>query len=74
LGLRGIEWAIFGLKIRESWGLQGVSAFRQGEEFGMHDGWHKEENADGGFGIRIRSLVSDLDRQCAGFLVIRKRA
>jgi hypothetical protein len=40
----------------------------------MHVGWHEEENADGGFGIRIRSLVSDLNRQCAGFSVIRKRA
>jgi hypothetical protein len=26
-GLRGIEWAIFELKMRESWGLQGDSAF-----------------------------------------------
>jgi hypothetical protein len=25
-GLRGIEWVIFGLKTRESWGLQGNSA------------------------------------------------
>ena len=40
----------------------------------MHDGWHEEENADGGFGIRIRSLVSNLNRQCAVFSVIRKRA
>jgi hypothetical protein len=27
LGLRGIEWVIFGLKTRETWGLQGDSAF-----------------------------------------------
>ena len=25
--LRGIEWAIFGLKTRERWGLQGYFAF-----------------------------------------------
>jgi len=40
----------------------------------MHDGWHKEENVDGGFGIRIRLLVSNLDRRFAGFSVIQKRA
>jgi hypothetical protein len=27
MGLRGIEWVIFGLKTRETWGLQGESAF-----------------------------------------------
>jgi hypothetical protein len=74
MGLRGIEWVILGLKTRESWGLQGDCAFWRGEEFGIHDGWHEEENADGGFGIRICSLVSNLNRQCAGFLAIRKRA
>jgi hypothetical protein len=26
-GLRGIEWAVFKLRTRESWGLQGDSAF-----------------------------------------------
>jgi len=40
----------------------------------MHDGWDEEENADSDFGIRIRSLVSNLNRQFAGFSVIRKRA
>jgi hypothetical protein len=27
MGLRGIEWVILGLKTRQSWGLQGDSAF-----------------------------------------------
>src|SRR5262245_34048925 len=27
MALRGIEWVIFGLKTRERWGLQGLSAF-----------------------------------------------
>jgi hypothetical protein len=40
----------------------------------MHNEWQEEENADGGFGIRIRFLVSNLNRRCAGFSVIRKRA
>jgi len=40
----------------------------------MTDGWHEHRNVDGGFGIHIRFLVFDLNRQCAAFLVTRKRA
>ena len=35
----------------------------------MTDGWHEHRNVDGGFGIHIRFLVFDLNRQCAAFLV-----
>jgi hypothetical protein len=42
--------------------------------FGMNDGWHKHRNANGGFGIRIRFLVFERNRQCAAFSVIRKHA
>jgi hypothetical protein len=54
-GLRGLEWVILGLKTRQSWGLQGDSAFWRSLEFGMNNGWHDHRNAAGGFGIRIRS-------------------
>jgi hypothetical protein len=74
LGLRGIEWAIFELRTRESWGLQGESAFQRGLEFGMYNGWHEHRNATGGFGTHIRSQAFAQSRLCAGFSVIRKRA
>ena len=45
-----------------------------GFEFGMTDGWHEHRNVDGGFGIRIRFLVFDRNRQCAESSVIRKHA
>jgi hypothetical protein len=74
LGLRRIEWVIFGLKTRETWGLRGDFAFYGIWNLSMTDGWHEHRNVDGGFGIHIRFLVFDLNRQCAAFLVTRKRA
>jgi hypothetical protein len=73
-GLRRIEWVIFGLKTRETWGLRGDFAFYGIWNLSMTDGWHEHRNVDGGFGIHIRFLVFDLNRQCAAFLVTRKRA
>jgi hypothetical protein len=74
VGLRRIEWVIFGLKTRETWGLRGDFAFYGIWNLSMTDGWHEHRNVDGGFGIHIRFLVFDLNRQCAAFLVTRKRA
>jgi branched-chain amino acid transport system substrate-binding protein len=74
MGLRRIEWVIFGLKTRETWGLRGDFAFYGIWNLSMTDGWHEHRNVDGGFGIHIRFLVFDLNRQCAAFLVTRKRA
>jgi hypothetical protein len=73
MGLRGIEWVIFGLKTPESWGLQGNLAFCEIWNLSMTDQWHEYRNVDGGFGIRIRFLVFERARQCAGYSVIRKR-
>jgi hypothetical protein len=73
-GLRRIEWVIFGLKTRERWGLQGDFAFYGIWNLSMTDEWHEHRNVDGGFGIHIRFLVFDRNRQCAAFLVTRKRA
>jgi hypothetical protein len=73
-GLRRIEWVIFGLKTRETWGLRRDFAFYGIWNLSMTDGWHEHRNVDGGFGIHIRFLVFDLNRQCAAFLVTRKRA
>jgi hypothetical protein len=42
-------------------------------EFGIKDGWHEQRSEADGFGIRIRSLVFDRNKQCAGFSVIRMR-
>src|SRR6266536_5921812 len=67
-GLRRIEWVILGLKTRQSWGLRGVFHFGG---VGIWQ-WLEHRNAAGGFGIRIHFLVFDQNRQCAGFLVIRK--
>jgi hypothetical protein len=64
----------FGLKTRQSWGLQGDSAFWRDLVFGMNDGWQEHRNANDGFGIRIRFLAFDRNRQCAAFSVIRKHA
>ena len=44
-------------------------AFWLGLEFGINDGWHEQRSEAGGFGIRIRSLVFDRNKQCAGFSV-----
>ena len=73
-GLRRIEWVIFGLKTRETWGLRGDFAFYGIWNLSMTDGWHEHRNVDGGFGIHIGFLVFDQNRQCAAFLVTRKRA
>jgi hypothetical protein len=73
-GLRRIEWVILRLKTRQSWGLQGAFAFLRDLKFGTTDGWHEHRNVHGGFGIRIRFLVFDRNRQCAESLVIRKHA
>jgi hypothetical protein len=43
-------------------------------EFGIKDGWHEQRSEADGFGIRIRSLVFDRNKQCAGFSVIRMPA
>src|SRR6266566_1698022 len=73
-GLRRIEWVILRLKTPQSWGLQGAFAFLRDLKFGTTDGWHEHRNVHGGFGIRIRFLVFDRNRQCAESLVIRKHA
>jgi hypothetical protein len=73
LGLRGIEWVIFGLKTLETGGLQGNLAFCEIWNLSMLDRWHEHRNGDGGFGIRIRFLVFERTRQFAGYSVIRKR-
>src|SRR6266699_1831229 len=74
MGLRRIEWVILRLKTPQSWGLQGAFAFLRDLKFGTTDGWHEHRNVHGGFGIRIRFLVFDRNRQCAESLVIRKHA
>jgi hypothetical protein len=73
-GLRRIEWVILRLKTPQNWGLQGAFAFLRDLKFGTTDGWHEHRNVHGGFGIRIRFLVFDRNRQCAESLVIRKHA
>jgi hypothetical protein len=51
-----------------------ILLFWLGLEFGINDGWHEQRSEAGGFGIRIRSLVFDRNKQCAGFSVIRRCA
>src|SRR5882757_3006537 len=46
LGLRRIEWVIFGLKTRETWGLRGDFAFYGIWNLSMTDGWHEHRNVE----------------------------
>jgi hypothetical protein len=63
----------FGVENPTKLGIAGGFCILAGLVFGMNDGWLEHRNAAGGFGIRIHLLVFDQNRQCAGFLVIRKR-
>jgi hypothetical protein len=47
-------------------------AFWPGLEFGINDGWHEQRSEAGGFGIRIRSLVFDHNKQYRGAKSIKR--
>jgi hypothetical protein len=73
-GLRRIEWVILGVEASRNLGIARGFFVLAGLIFGINDGWHEHRDAVGGFGIRIRFLVFDRNRQCAARLVTRKRA
>jgi hypothetical protein len=74
MGLRGIEWVILGQDTAESCAFPRYFALPLGFESTMNVGWHEQRSEGGGCGMHIRSPAFDCNRQCAAFLVIRKRA
>ena len=74
MGLRGIEWVIFEVKVREKRGLRRGFCISRDGIFGMNSGWHEHRDASGGYGIRIRLQAFARSRRCAEFSVIRRRA
>jgi hypothetical protein len=74
MGLRGIEWVIYGLKAREKRGIAEGFCISKDAIFGMNSGWHEHRTAAGGYGIRIRLQAFARSRRCGEFSVIRKRA
>jgi len=73
VGLRGIEWVILGQDTAESCAFPSYFALPLGFESTMNVGWHEQRSEGGGCGMHIRSPAFDRNRQCAAFLVIRKR-
>jgi hypothetical protein len=73
MGLRGIEWVILGQDTAESCAFPRYFALPLGFESTINVGWHEQRSEGVGCGMHIRSPAFDRSRQCAAFLVIRKR-
>jgi hypothetical protein len=64
---------ILGQDTAESCAFPSYFALPLGFESTMNVGWHEQRSEGGGCGMDIRSPAFDRNRQCAAFLVIRKR-